>query len=94
MLTLTHEAATEIRSLVDQPDAPDGCGLRIATDPSTNGLTLTLALVPADDDKVLDEAGARLFLEPQAASILDDKTLDVAPQPDGAVHFAVVDQPS
>ena len=44
--------------------------------------------------RVLDEAGARLFLEPQAASILDDKTLDVAAQPDGAVHFAVVDQPS
>jgi Fe-S cluster assembly iron-binding protein IscA len=67
MLTLTTEAAAEIRNIVDQPDAPEGGGLRIANDPTAGSLTLSLAAVPGEDDRVVDESGARVFLDPQAA---------------------------
>jgi len=92
MLTLTTQAASEIRNIVDQPDVPDGGGLRIANDASAGSLTLSLAAVPAEDDKVLDESGARVFLDPQAAVILDDKMLDVTADGDGRTQFAISPQ--
>ena len=36
-------------------------------------LQLSVVAVPGEDDEVIDEQGARLFLEPEAASLLDDK---------------------
>jgi iron-sulfur cluster assembly protein len=92
MLTLTTEAAAEIRSIVDQPDVPDGGGLRIANDASAGSLTLSLAAEPAVEDRVLDDSGARVFLDPQAAQILDDKTLDVTADSDGRMQFAIAPQ--
>jgi len=92
VLTLTENASTEIRNIVADPQVPDGCGLRIANDPAAGGLTLTLAAAPAEDDQVLDEDGARVFLEPQAAQLLDDKSLDAATDGDGQLRFTVAGQ--
>lgn len=92
MLTLTDNASTEIRNIVADPQVPDGCGLRIANDPAAGGLTLTLASAPAEDDQILDENGARVFLEPQAAQLLDDKALDAATDGDGQLRFTVAGQ--
>jgi hypothetical protein len=39
-------------------------------------LRLSVALLPSEDDEVLEEQGARVFLEPEAAALLDDKVLD------------------
>ena len=89
MLTLTETATSEIRNIIADPEVPEGCGLRIANDPSAGGLTLTLATAPAEDDKVLDEDGARVFLEAQAAVMLDDKALDAAKDTDGQLRFTV-----
>jgi iron-sulfur cluster assembly protein len=93
MLTLTPVAAAEIRNIVDQPEVPDGGGLRIAHDSTAGSLTLSLAAVPAEDDRVLDESGARVFLDPEAAAILDDKTLDVTSDNGGQLQFAIAPQP-
>ena len=92
MLTLTDNATTEIRNIMADPQVPDGCGLRIANDPTAGGLTLTLATAPAEDDQVLDDGGARVFLEPQAAQLLDDKSLDAATDGDGQLRFTVAAQ--
>lgn len=92
MLTLTTQAAAEIRNLIEQPEVPEGGGLRIANDATAGSLTLRLAALPAEDDEVLDTSGARLFLDPQAAVLLDDKTLDVVPDPEGSVQFTIAEQ--
>ena len=92
MLTLTTQAAAEIRNLIEQPEVPEGGGLRIANDATAGSLTLSLAALPAEDDEVLDTSGARLFLDPQAAVLLDDKTLDVVPDPEGSVQFTIAEQ--
>jgi Fe-S cluster assembly iron-binding protein IscA len=89
VLTLTENATSEIRSIIEDPQVPDGCGLRIANDPTAGGLTLTLAAAPAEDDQVLDDGGARVFLAPQAAQLLDDKALDAAHDGDGQLRFSV-----
>ena len=92
MLTLTPNAATAIRALVNGSDLPDAAGLRIADDPSgAAALTLTLAAVPAEDDQVLDDGGARVFLAPQAATLLDDKTLDAGTDGEGRLQFGITE---
>ena len=64
----------QIRNLTELPEAPQGGGVRIATDPTAGGLTMSLAATPAEDDTVLDTDGARLFLDSTATTLLDDKT--------------------
>jgi iron-sulfur cluster assembly protein len=92
MLTMTDNAVTQIRTLTDLPDAPDGAGVRIAADPTAGSLTLSLAATPAEDDTVLDTDGARLFLDSSATTMLDDKTLDAVADPSGEIQFAIAEQ--
>ena len=91
MLTLTPNAATAIRALVEASDLPDSAaGLRIANEPDqAASLTLSLAAVPAEDDQVVDESGARVFLAPQAATLLDGKALDAATDGEGHLQFGI-----
>jgi Fe-S cluster assembly iron-binding protein IscA len=95
VLTLTDNAVSVIRTLTAQPEVPEGAGLRIAADTAGNsgGLTLSLATSPAEGDKVVDNEGARLFLEPTAADVLDDKALDADVDDQGKVSFALAEQP-
>lgn len=92
MLAVTENAVAVIRDLTDRQSVPDGAGLRIAADPQSGELTLSLAPQPEAGDQVVDSAGARLFLNPDAATLLDDKALDAAIDGAGAVEFAVSEQ--
>ncbi len=79
MLTLTDTAAEAIRGIVAAPELPDGAGLRIATQPGsdeTATLEVSVAETPAETDQVVDESGARVFVEADAVPLLDDKLLD------------------
>jgi iron-sulfur cluster assembly protein len=89
MLTLTPNAANAIRALVTGSDLPDAGGLRIADDPGGTSLTLTLAAVPAEDDQVVDESGAHVFVAPQVAAVLDDKALDATTDREGRLQFGI-----
>lgn len=91
MLTLTDTAATEIRNLVAQPEVPDDGGVRIASS-DDGALTLSLTSAPDAGDAVIDNAGARVFLEPEAGQLLEDKTLDAGVDPEGQVQFTLAEQ--
>ncbi len=93
MLTLTDSAATEIRTLTASPEIPESSGLRIATSEDGDNLLLSLATAPTDGDSVVEEHGARVFLEPAVAVMLDQQALDTAVDPDGRTRFAVNPQP-
>lgn len=93
MLTLTDNAVLVIRDLTTQQQVPDGAGLRIATDEQAGALTLALAEGPTQGDQVVDNAGARIFLDADVARLLDDKALDVAVDERGAVQFGLTEQP-
>ena len=88
MLTLTDNAATQIRGLVDQPDIPDEGGVRIASS-ADGALTLSIAPGPTDGDAVVDKDGARVFLEPEADQLLDGRQLDAGVDPEGGVRFSI-----
>ena len=92
MLSLTSNAASMIRTLVDKSEVPDAGGMRIASEQGAGALTLSLAARPADDDQVIEAGGARLFLDAKAAALLEDKTLDAGPTPDGQMEFGIADQ--
>jgi Fe-S cluster assembly iron-binding protein IscA len=84
MLTLTPDAAQTIERLLDNPEVPEAGGLRIAAAESTNGdgeartLQVALAAAPDPADVVVEDAGARVFIEQTVVPFLDDKLLDVA----------------
>jgi iron-sulfur cluster assembly protein len=85
MLMVTENAGQAIVSIVANAEMPDGSGLRIdASDepPSTPdgsgaALQLQVASQPAEQDQVVSEGGAKVFIAPRAARMLDDKVLDV-----------------
>lgn len=91
MLTVTEAAARAINSLVTENHMPDTAGLRIAPQSGTSraeGLGLSIARVPADDDTVLESHGAKVFLAAGLAYDLHEQELDVEEQ-GGEVHFFV-----
>jgi iron-sulfur cluster assembly protein len=93
MLTLTDSAVTAIRTLTSQPELPVDTGLRImAQDEGAPSFQVTLAETPVAGDQVIEEAGARVFLEANAAAALDDKALDAQVDDEGTVAFTVAQQ--
>ena len=94
MLALTDNALAVIRQITESPQVPDGAGLRIAPAVGGNGeLQLSLQPTPEPGDEVIDDAGARVFLDSQAAELLSDQTLD-AEVNDGEAGFYLRTQAS
>lgn len=80
MLTLTEDARVAIVGLVEPNDPAGHAGVRIALAAQADGdgpqLGLAVAEEPAPGDSVIDEAGARVFLDESAAALLGNRTLD------------------
>ena len=94
VLTLTENATLVIKSITGVEGAPEGAGVRISQeDPANPALAVTTTEAPAPGDQVVEEAGARVFLEQNAAVALDDKILDAAVDDKGGVEFLLVPQP-
>lgn len=93
MLTLTETASTVVKSIVDQDQTVTDGGLRIGQMPG-NDRQFQIAVVaePLPGDALVEDAGARVFLEPAATALLDDKTLDAQVGENGAVTFALIPQ--
>jgi iron-sulfur cluster assembly protein len=94
MLTLTESAKEMVRDMIATGNAPEGSGLRISSAHDEDGgpaLSLELADAPVEGDQVVEDHGTRLFLEPAAASLLDDKVLG-AERHDDHYHFSLEDQ--
>jgi iron-sulfur cluster assembly protein len=95
VLTLTDSAVQVIRTVTSQPELSSQTGLRIATqsqpeEPGT--LALAVADGPQAGDEIVEEQGARVYLEPDAASILDDMTLDASVDEQGDVTFRLAEK--
>lgn len=93
MLTLTDTASTVVKTIAAQsPGAEDG-GLRIsdAAGESAN-FAVAVAPTPEPTDAVVEQDGARVFLDVSASVALDDKVLDASVDENGAVSFALASQ--
>lgn len=88
MVTLTENAASVIRALVDRPELGEEAGLRVASPSNgTQGFVVSTAPSPQAGDAVVDDEGARVFLEQAAAVALEDKVLDARVNDEGGVEF-------
>jgi iron-sulfur cluster assembly protein len=67
-----------------------GCRLSLSTKHQAT-LDLSLAEAPAIGDAVVEEEGAKVFLEQSAALFLDDKILDASVEGE-RVSFSIVEQ--
>lgn len=93
MLTLTENASTIVREITTQPGLPETAGLRITSDGDQQSFAIAAADAAQPADQVVEQAGATLYLDEQAAVILDDKILDAAVDDSGQVEFALAIQP-
>jgi Fe-S cluster assembly iron-binding protein IscA len=97
MLALTNSATEAIESILSAPGLPDGAGIRIAATAPESGeamatsLRVSVAEAPDEHDQVIEEQGARVFVDDAVVDYLDHKLLDVAVGGDG-VAFAIDDQ--
>ena len=91
MLTLTISAAEAVKHAMDAAEGlPDGGGVRISAQDvgDSTGLGLAVAPMPGEDDQVIEEEGARVFVAPEVAPFLEDKVLD-AEHEGSSIHFSL-----
>jgi Fe-S cluster assembly iron-binding protein IscA len=96
LLALTDRAVQAVKELVSASEATtETGGLRVAAGQATPEADLQLSVVslPAEDDEVIEEHGARLFLDHNASRLLDDKVLD-ADIEQNRVAFTLAEQTS
>jgi iron-sulfur cluster assembly protein len=94
LLALTDNAVEAVKSIVSLSDTTSETGgLRMVAERAGTQTNFELSVVtlPAEDDEVIEEQGARVFLEPEAALLLDDKVLDVSVE-QNQVAFTIADQ--
>jgi len=76
LCTLHPRTRTRIASSVSEPH-------------NAGALQVTAAAGPGENDQVIEAAGARVFLERQAAAYLEDKVLDAQIDEQGEAHFSL-----
>jgi Fe-S cluster assembly iron-binding protein IscA len=82
VLTITPNAAQTIEWILASPEIPDSAGIRISpSGPAMNGagageLALTVAEEPDAGDQVIEQEGARVFVQETVAAYLDEMSLD------------------
>jgi iron-sulfur cluster assembly protein len=94
LLALTDNAVEAVKTIVSSSDdLSETSGLRVVADRAGTQANLQLSVVPlpAEDDEVIEEQGVRVFLEQEAASLLDDKVLDATVE-QNQVAFTIADQ--
>jgi iron-sulfur cluster assembly protein len=97
VLTLTENAAEAVRNIVAATPEGEGesVGLRIFAQsaPDAQRVELGLAVVeaPAESDEVIEEEGARVFLDSATTDYLDDKVLDASGSDEG-IRFTIAEQ--
>ena len=90
MLTITENAARRMQGFIDRADRP-GAGMRISrrSAPDTEArrpAELSMHVVASSEDgdeELVAPGGVRVFVEPLAAPLLEDRVLDVARSDDG-----------
>jgi Fe-S cluster assembly iron-binding protein IscA len=90
-VTLTEKAIDAIKQV-----APGEAGVRLfasdAPGDAAAGLHLEVVEEPVRGDEVVDIQGAHVFLDPTAATLVEDKVLDATSQ-GTRVQFALTDRP-
>jgi Fe-S cluster assembly iron-binding protein IscA len=88
VLTLTDRAAETIRILTSQPGIPEDTGLRMSMQGDGGALTLSLE-GPQPGDTVIEDGGARVFVQEDVAPMVGDGELDAELDEQGQASFTL-----
>jgi iron-sulfur cluster assembly protein len=87
MLTLTENVTEIVNQLAEQ--VPDMSGIRVATEPDGQALSVSPADGAAEGDQTIEQGGATVWLDPVAADALDGMVLDGGVDEEGNIQFAL-----
>ncbi|MBL0746261.1 Fe-S cluster assembly protein HesB [Nocardioides baculatus] len=90
MLALTENVTEIVKKL--EEEVPAISGLRIATEPDGQSLSVSPADQAAPGDQVVEQDGATIYVDEAAAVLLDDKILDGGVDAEGNIEFALGQQ--
>ena len=88
-LTLTEQASTVGKAISAQATESESGGLRIAVDGDAADFSISVVPAAEPSDTLVENDGARVFLDPSAAEALSEAVLDADVEDDGAVRFSV-----
>ncbi|UFU03339.1 hypothetical protein LQF12_01620 [Ruania suaedae] len=83
MLTLTENAQTAIKSITEQAGLPAEGGVRIAMAESGTELQLSLVPEPQNEDQIIEDEGARVFVATETSDLLETQQLDANQSAEG-----------
>src|SRR5258708_34244712 len=84
-LTLTDEAVSRLRTVLETQQAPDGA-LRVFVSPGgCSGFSygMSLEAEPADDDEVVEQSGVKVVVDPFSMQYLSGSQIDFIDNPMG-----------
>lgn len=90
MLALTENVTEIVKQLA--AEVPEISGLRIATEPDGQAMSISPAESAQQDDHVVEQNGATFYVDGPAAEFLDDKVLDGGVDDEGNIQFALGQQ--
>lgn len=88
MLSLTDNAKAAITGITSQSGLPESGGVRLSLAPDADEVEMSLSPQPEQGDAVIEEDGARVFVEEAASPLLSEHLLDAETGPEG-VGFAL-----
>lgn len=90
MLALTENVTEIVKKLTE--DVPEISGLRIAAEPDGQALAVSPASHAEQDDQVVEQDGATIYVDGSAVEMLADKVLDGGVDEEGNIQFALGQQ--
>ena len=90
MLALTENVTEIVNQLTDE--VPGIAGIRVATEPDGQSLSVSPAEKASAGDQVIEQDGATVYVDEAAAVILDEMVLDGGVDAEGNIEFVVGQQ--
>jgi Fe-S cluster assembly iron-binding protein IscA len=90
MFTMTQKARAVVRRVTAHPRLGEESGLRIASqDKDTDALGVGITAGPRRGDQVVEDAGARVYLDEEAVPRVRGRLIDAMTDDSGRVQFVV-----
>ena len=90
MLALTENVTEIVKKLAEE--VPEISGLRIAAEADGQSLSVSPADHAEQDDQMIEQDGATVYVDGPASEFLADKSLDAGVDEDGNIQFALRQQ--
>ena len=90
MLALTENVTDIVKKLAEE--APEISGLRIVAEADGQSLSVSPADHAEQDDQMIEQDGATIYVDGPASELLADKILDGGVDEEGNIQFALGQQ--